>query len=188
MISPQLAKDRGPTALQNTRHLVDRDFCVPPAFYLTVFCDTQLLVTRSHSDASRQINDSFLTRAAVGGSARRGLHRARERYRGGRSTRSHQLPSRRRQVLWNYEKQGYFWVYHRWPNARLPRNGPNSRYSNGPGKVGFGAVVGGRHIETGDMFVADRDGVVVVPFAVIDAVIAQLAAIQELEDTLDEKV
>ena len=65
---------------------------------------------------------------------------------------------------------------------------PNSPYSNGPGKVGFGAVVGGRHIETGDIIVADRDGVVVVPFAMIDAVIAQLAAIQELEDTLDAKV
>jgi regulator of RNase E activity RraA len=65
---------------------------------------------------------------------------------------------------------------------------PNSPYSNGPGKVGFGAVVGGRHIETGDMIVADRDGVVVVPFARIDAVIAQLAAIQTLEDTLDAKV
>lgn len=65
---------------------------------------------------------------------------------------------------------------------------PNSPYSNGPGKVGFGAVVGGRHIETGDMIVADRDGVVVVPFAMIDTVIAQLAAIQELEDALDAKV
>lgn len=65
---------------------------------------------------------------------------------------------------------------------------PNSPYSNGPGKVGFGAVVGGRHIETGDMIVADRDGVVVVPFAMIDMVIAQLAAIQKLEDTLDAKV
>ncbi|QFU09666.1 4-hydroxy-4-methyl-2-oxoglutarate aldolase [Rhodobacteraceae bacterium THAF1] len=65
---------------------------------------------------------------------------------------------------------------------------PNSPYSNGPGKVGFGAVVGGRQVETGDIIVADRDGVVVVPYAQIDAVIAQLAAIQELEDTLDAKV
>ncbi|WP_439122148.1 RraA family protein [Marivita sp.] len=65
---------------------------------------------------------------------------------------------------------------------------PNSPYSNGPGKVGFGAVVGGRNIETGDMIVADRDGVVVVPFAQIDLVISQLVAIKELEDTLDEKV
>lgn len=65
---------------------------------------------------------------------------------------------------------------------------PNSPYSNGPGKVGFGAVVGGRHIETGDMIVADRDGVVVVPFNQIDAVIAQLSEIQKLEDELDAKV
>ncbi|WP_394689393.1 RraA family protein [Hoeflea sp.] len=65
---------------------------------------------------------------------------------------------------------------------------PNSPYSNGPAKVGFGAVVGGRYIETGDMIVADIDGVVVVPFARIDAVIAQLAAIQELETALDAKV
>ena len=65
---------------------------------------------------------------------------------------------------------------------------PNSPYSNGPAKVGFGAVVGGRHVETGDMIIADRDGVVVVPFARIDAVIAQLSAIQNLEESLDEKV
>lgn len=65
---------------------------------------------------------------------------------------------------------------------------PNSPYSNGPGKVGFDAVVGGRHVETGDMIVADRDAVVVVPFDRIDAVIAQLEAIRKLEDELDAKV
>lgn len=65
---------------------------------------------------------------------------------------------------------------------------PNSPYSNGPGKAGFGAVVGGRYIESGDMIVADRDGVVVVPFDRIDAVIAQLEAIKALEDSLDAKV
>lgn len=65
---------------------------------------------------------------------------------------------------------------------------PNSPYSNGPGKVGFGAVVGGRHVETGDMIVADIDGVVVVPFDRIDSVIAQLETIKELEDSLDAKV
>ncbi|PWL34135.1 RraA family protein [Marivita sp. XM-24bin2] len=65
---------------------------------------------------------------------------------------------------------------------------PNSPYSNGPAKVGFGAMLAGRYIETGDMIVADRDGVVVVPFAQIEAVIAQLPAIQNLEDSLDAKV
>ncbi|SHI05895.1 RraA family protein [Marivita hallyeonensis] len=65
---------------------------------------------------------------------------------------------------------------------------PNSPYSNGPGKVGFGATLAGRHVETGDIIVADHDGVVVVPFDRIDAVIAQLTAIQELEVSLDAKV
>ncbi|MGR3651428.1 MAG: hypothetical protein ACU0B5_06150 [Roseovarius sp.] len=52
-------------------------------------------------------------------------------------------------------------------------------------------VGGGRDLAThayGPAIVADRDGVVVVPFARIDAVIAQLATIQELEDSLDAKV
>lgn len=65
---------------------------------------------------------------------------------------------------------------------------PNSPYSNGPGKVGFGAVAGGRHIESGDLIVADRNGVVVVPFAQIDAVITKLADVQALEAGLEEKV
>lgn len=65
---------------------------------------------------------------------------------------------------------------------------PNSPFSNGPGKAGFGAVVGGRYIESGDMIVADRDGVVVVPFDRIDAVIAQLEEIKALEADLDAKV
>ena len=65
---------------------------------------------------------------------------------------------------------------------------PNSPYSSGPGKVGFGAVVGGVRIDSGDLIVADRNGVVVVPFARIDAVIAKLAAVSALEAGLEEKV
>ena len=65
---------------------------------------------------------------------------------------------------------------------------PNSPYSSGPAKVGFGAVVGGVHIESGDLIVADRNGVVVVPFAQIDAVIKQLEHITALETALEEKV
>jgi len=65
---------------------------------------------------------------------------------------------------------------------------PNSPFSNGPGRAGFGAVVGGRQVDSGDMVVADRDGVVVVPFAQIDAVIAQLDAIRGLEAELEAKV
>lgn len=65
---------------------------------------------------------------------------------------------------------------------------PNSPFSKGPGRVGFGATVAGRHVESGDMIVADRDGVVVVPFARIDAVIARLEQITRLEAEAEAKV
>lgn len=65
---------------------------------------------------------------------------------------------------------------------------PNSPYSNGPARVGFGAVVGGVRIESGDLIVADRNGVVVVPFARIDAVIEKLAHVSGLEAALEAKV
>jgi 4-hydroxy-4-methyl-2-oxoglutarate aldolase len=65
---------------------------------------------------------------------------------------------------------------------------PNSPFSNGPGVVGYGAVVGGVRIESGDMLVADRNGVVVVPFARLDEVIATIAHIKTLEETLEARV
>lgn len=65
---------------------------------------------------------------------------------------------------------------------------PNSPYAHGPARVGFGAVVGGRQINSGDIIVADRNGVVVVPHADIDAVIAQVARVRALEDALEKKV
>ncbi|SMX51137.1 RraA family protein [Actibacterium lipolyticum] len=65
---------------------------------------------------------------------------------------------------------------------------PNSPYSNGPGRVGFGAVVGGQTVNSGDIVVADVNGVVVVPFNRIEAVIAQLANVQAAEDALEAKV
>lgn len=65
---------------------------------------------------------------------------------------------------------------------------PNSPYSNGPSRVGFGCVVGGRWIDSGDLIVADRNGVVVVPFERIDCVAARLAEVVELEAALDAKV
>ncbi len=58
---------------------------------------------------------------------------------------------------------------------------PNSPFSKGPGTVGLPVMVGGRPVSSGDMIVADRDGVVVVPFDRIDAVIARLHGIRELE-------
>jgi 4-hydroxy-4-methyl-2-oxoglutarate aldolase len=65
---------------------------------------------------------------------------------------------------------------------------PNSPFAKGPGSVGFSINIGGRQIETGDMIVADRDGVVVVPFAKITTVIARLEQIKALEYALDKEV
>lgn len=65
---------------------------------------------------------------------------------------------------------------------------PGSPYSKGPGKVGFGLNMGDGYAQTGDMVVADRDGVVIVPFDQIDAVAARLPAIAKLENELDAEV
>jgi len=65
---------------------------------------------------------------------------------------------------------------------------PASPYANGPGSVGLPIQIGGRQVETGDMIVADHDGVVVVPYARIDAVIAKLETVKELEIALDAEV
>ena len=65
---------------------------------------------------------------------------------------------------------------------------PASPFTMGPGTVGLPVQIGGRQVETGDMVVADRDGVVVVPLAQIDAVIARISAVKELEVALDAEV
>lgn len=65
---------------------------------------------------------------------------------------------------------------------------PGSPHAKGPGTVGLPVQMGGQHIETGDMIVADRDGVVVVPYAQIDTVISQLDAVAKAERELDAEV
>lgn len=65
---------------------------------------------------------------------------------------------------------------------------PASPFAKGPGAVGLAIQIGGREVETGDMIVADRDGVVVVPFEKIDEVILKLAEVKELETALDAEV
>lgn len=65
---------------------------------------------------------------------------------------------------------------------------PASPYTSGPGAVGFAIQIGGQEVETGDMIVADRDGVVVVPFERLDDVIEKLGHIREIELESDEKV
>ena len=65
---------------------------------------------------------------------------------------------------------------------------PNSPNSNGPGRVGYGAVVGGVRIESGDLIVADRNGVVIIALARIGAVIEAINTVAELEGALEAKV
>lgn len=65
---------------------------------------------------------------------------------------------------------------------------PASPFTSGPASVGLPIEVGGLQVATGDMIVADRDGVVVVPFARIDAVIEALPKVREAEEALDAEL
>jgi 4-hydroxy-4-methyl-2-oxoglutarate aldolase len=65
---------------------------------------------------------------------------------------------------------------------------PNSPARNGPGKVGQPVNLGTVTVESGDVVVGDRDGVVVVPRARIAAVVEALARIREAEAGLEAKV
>ena len=61
---------------------------------------------------------------------------------------------------------------------------PNSPYKSGPCEVGTSVSMGGVTIESGDLLIGDRDGVVVVPKAQIDEVAAALAQVRAKEDEM----
>jgi 4-hydroxy-4-methyl-2-oxoglutarate aldolase len=65
---------------------------------------------------------------------------------------------------------------------------PNSPAREGPGTVGFPLVVGGAAVAAGDIVVGDQDGVVIVPFDRIDAVIAALPKIRAAEAEFEAAV
>ena len=65
---------------------------------------------------------------------------------------------------------------------------PNSPACTGPGSVGAPVVLGGVQVCSGDIVVGDADGVVVVPLALADAVLARLRAVQAAEKTAEEAV
>jgi len=65
---------------------------------------------------------------------------------------------------------------------------PNSPARNGPGTAGFPITVGGVQVNSGDVIVGDRDGVVVVPFERIDEAIARLDEVLVAEAALDASV
>jgi 4-hydroxy-4-methyl-2-oxoglutarate aldolase len=65
---------------------------------------------------------------------------------------------------------------------------PNSVHKSGPGTVGLPIVIGGGAVASGDVVVGDVDGVVVVPQARAEAVLARLEAVKAQEMTLLAKV
>ncbi|MHA1565897.1 MAG: RraA family protein [Alphaproteobacteria bacterium] len=65
---------------------------------------------------------------------------------------------------------------------------PNSPACNGPGSVGLPITLGGVSVDSGDVIVGDRDGVVVVPRARLASVVAQLPAIREAEAALEARI
>jgi len=65
---------------------------------------------------------------------------------------------------------------------------PNSPVRNGPGTVGEPVDLGGLRIESGDILIGDRDGVVVVPRERAEAVLAALKDVRAAEAALEAKV
>ncbi len=65
---------------------------------------------------------------------------------------------------------------------------PASPFAKGPGSIGYPIQISGQQVETGDMIIADRDGVVVVPYPQIDRVIEALTHVTTLETELDAQV
>jgi len=64
----------------------------------------------------------------------------------------------------------------------------NTLRENGPGTAGLPVKIAAQRVETGDRIVADRDGVVVVPFDEIDAVAERSARIHTMEAEGDKAV
>ncbi len=65
---------------------------------------------------------------------------------------------------------------------------PNSPARNGPGTAGLGIIAGGLKVESGDIVVGDKDGVVVVPQAQLGDVLRQLPVVLQAEAELDAEV
>ena len=65
---------------------------------------------------------------------------------------------------------------------------PNSPVRNGPGTVGLPIVIGGVAASSGDIVVADVDGVVVIAQAVTAAVITRLEGVRRAEATMEAQV
>lgn len=65
---------------------------------------------------------------------------------------------------------------------------PNSPQKNGPGEIGGTITLGGLRIESGDLVVGDRDGVVIIARADIPAAVTALEAIRTKEEAADRAI
>jgi len=65
---------------------------------------------------------------------------------------------------------------------------PNSPGAYGKGTVGVAVTLGGVHVEPGDIVVGDADGVVVVPLAQAEQVLARLAEVRAAEAKTVQRV
>ena len=65
---------------------------------------------------------------------------------------------------------------------------PNSPATTGPGQVGAPIVLGGVAVRSGDIVVGDADGVVVVPLAKAQSVLARLQAVRIAEKAAEDFV
>jgi 4-hydroxy-4-methyl-2-oxoglutarate aldolase len=65
---------------------------------------------------------------------------------------------------------------------------PNSPHRSGPGSIGGMVHIAGHAVQSGDVVVADQDGVVVVPRSRLAQVLERLPAIREAESSADARV
>ena len=65
---------------------------------------------------------------------------------------------------------------------------PNSPYAKGPTQVGGRIIMGGQVIASGDVLLGDENGIVVVPYDQLDAVIDAALKVAEMEAELDGRV
>jgi regulator of RNase E activity RraA len=65
---------------------------------------------------------------------------------------------------------------------------PSSPSKDGPGEIGGPVSCGGAAVASGDLVVGDEDGVVVVPYADLEAVANRLAAIEAKEAAMEASI
>ena len=65
---------------------------------------------------------------------------------------------------------------------------PNSPHRNGPGTIGMPVNIAGHVVRSGDIVVADLDGVVIIPTEELASVLAKLPGIRAAEMAADESV